>query len=192
MDGHPVPRRPKPRSGRRTRRSIAVVVVAATLIVGVGISPALAGSASLRRVVDTSAWHHPSPDPSGITRIGSTNRFAVIDGEVDETALWEGSNVWLTRPTLQPFGSWSAAPYTFEPVDIAMPSRRLAYLSDDDSDRIIQIKTGPDLVFGTSDDLASGVFTDTFSSPDPEGIAVGGGTLIVANGESQSIVRLGR
>ena len=114
MDGRPVPPGPTPRSGRRTRASIAVVL-AATFVVGIDASSAIGGSASLERVVDTSAWHHPSPDPTGIARIGSTNRFAVVDGEVEETELWKRSNVWSTRPTLQPLGSWSATRFTFEP-----------------------------------------------------------------------------
>jgi hypothetical protein len=168
-----------------------LVVLAATLVVGIGGSPATAGSASLERVVDTSAWHHPSPDPTGIARIGSTNRFVVVDGEVEETALWKRSNVWSTRPTLRPLGSWSATRFTFEPADVAMPSRRLAYLSDDDSDRIIEIKTGPDLAFGTPDDLATGLYTRPLSL-DPEGIAIGEGTLIIADGDAQRVVRLGR
>jgi hypothetical protein len=170
---------------------IALIVLAASLVVGIDGSSATAGSASLDRVVDTSAWHHPSPDPTGIARIGWTNRFVVVDGEVEETALWKGSNVWSTRPTLHPLGSWSAAPYTSEATDVAMPSRRLAYLSDDDSDRIIEIKTGPDFLFGTPDDRATGLFTRPFSL-DPEGIAVGAGTLIIANGDHQRVVRLGR
>jgi hypothetical protein len=168
-----------------------LVVLAAALGIAIDGSPAIAGSASLQRVVEASAWHRPSADPTGIARIGSTNRFAVVDGEVEETALWKGSNVWSTRPTLHPLGSWSAAPFTSEPTDVAMPSRRLAYLSDDDSDRIIEIKTGPDLAFGTADDRATGLYTRPLSI-DPEGIAVGEGTLIIANGDAQRVVRLGR
>jgi hypothetical protein len=159
------------------------------LVVGIDGSSAIAGSASLRRVVDTSAWHHPSPEPTGISRTGSTDRFVVVDGEVDETALWKASNVWLTRPGLHPLGSWSSDRFTFEPTDIAMPSRRLAYLSDDDSDRIIAVETGPDRAFGTADDLATGLYTSSFSL-DPEGIAVGAGKLFIANGDFQRVVRL--
>ncbi len=191
MDGHPVPRGPTLRSGRRTGRSIASAVLAATLIVGVDGPSAIAGSASLERVVDTSAWHHPSPDPTGISRIGSMDRFVVVDGEGEESALWKASNFWRTRSTLQPLASWSTVRFTSEPTDVAMPSRRLAYLTDDDSDRIIVIKTGPDLAFGTPDDVASGLYTRPFSL-DPEGIAVGDGTLIIANGDYHRVVRLGR
>lgn len=175
--------------GRRKRRCIASVILA-TFIIGIDGSSAFAGSASLERVVDTSAWHDPSPDPSGISRVGATNRFVVVDSEVEETTLWKASNVWFTRPTLAPVASWPSVRFTYEPSDVAMPSRRIAYLSDDDSDRIIEIKTGPDLVFGTPDDLARGVYTDWFGSPDPEGIAVGDAGLLIVNGEDQRIVRL--
>ncbi|HYF11062.1 MAG TPA: hypothetical protein VEC09_02070 [Actinomycetota bacterium] len=159
------------------------------MVVGIDGAPAIAGSASLRRIVDTSAWHHPSPEPTGISRVGSTDRFVVVDGEVDETALWQASNVWSVRPTLHPLGSWSSDRYTFEPTDVVMPSRRLVYLSDDDSDRIIAIEAGPDRAFGTQDDLATGHYTRSFSL-DPEGIAVGAGKLFIANGDFQRVVRL--
>jgi hypothetical protein len=191
MDGHPVSPGPKPHTGHRTRGSIVSVVLAAMLVIGIDGSSAIAGSASLERVVDTSAWHHPSPDPTGISRVGSTNRFAVVDGEVEETALWKRSNVWSTGATLQPHGSWSATRFTLEPSDVAMPSHHLAYLSDDDTDRIIEIKAGPDLAFGTPDDVATGLYTRPLSL-DPEGIAVGEGTLIIADGDAQRVVRLGR
>jgi hypothetical protein len=159
------------------------------LVVGIDGSSAMAGSASLRRVVDTSAWHRPSPDPTGISRVGSTDRFVVVDGEVDETAHWKASNVWSIRQALHPLGSWSSDRFTFEPTDIAMPSRRLAYLTDDDSDRIIAVATGPDRAFGTPDDRARGLYTRSFSL-DPEGIAVGAGKLFIANGDFQRVVRL--
>jgi hypothetical protein len=161
------------------------------LVLGADGSPATAGSASLERVVETSAWHHPSPDPTGIARIGSTNRFLVVDGEGEESALWKAPNVWRTRPSLEPLASWSSARHTAEPTDVAMPSRRLAYLSDDSNDRIIEIEAGPDLAFGTPDDRATGLYTRPFSL-DPEGIAVGEGTLIIANGDYHRVVRLGR
>lgn len=179
------------RGRSRRRGSLALIAATAAIITVVGASTASAG-ATLVRVVDTSVWRHPSPDPSGIARIGSTNRFVVVDGEVDETRHWESANVWVTRGSLRPVTSWSTRRFTNEPTDIAMPSPRLAYISDDSGHRVFRVKAGADGRLGTADDNVSAFSTRTFRCRDPEGIAFARGTLFIVNGEGRKIVRLQR
>lgn len=173
------------------RGSLAALAAATAAFVVLGASTASAG-ATLVRVVDTSAWRHPSPDPSGIARIGSTDRYVVVDGEVEETRQWEGANVWFTRASLRPLSSWSTRRFTDEPTDVAMPSRHLAYISDDSGHRIFRVKAGRDGRFGTADDGVSAFSTRTFRCRDPEGVAFSRGTLFIVNGEGRKIFRLQR
>ena len=176
------------------------LVLAIASVFATGSQPASAGSpegaaaggreVSLVRVVDTWDWHRPSPDPSGISRIGHTSRFVVVDGEVDETRLWHGANVWFTRRSLRPLEVWSTRMFSSEPTDVAMPTRRLIFLSDDGRRRVFRVRAGRDGDFGTPDDEMTSFSTRSFRSGDPEGLAFGRGTLFIADGDATQVFRV--
>ena len=176
------------------------IVLAIASVFATGFVASLAGSSdhaaagggtvTLVRVVDTWDWHRPSPDPSGISRIGNTSRFAVVDGEVDETHLWQGANVWFTRRSLSPLEAWSSRRFSSEPTDVAMPTRRLIFLSDDGHKRVFRVRAGRDGDFGTSDDEKTFFSTRPFGSRDPEGLAFGRGMLFVADGDASQVFRV--
>ena len=148
------------------------------------------GAATLVRVVDTWDWHRPSPDPSGISRIGHTSRFVVVDGEVDETRLWHGANVWFTRRTLSPLEAWSTRRFSSEPTDVAMPTRRTIFLSDDSHNRVFRVRAGRDGDFGTPDDEMTSFSTRPFGALDAEGLAFGQGTLFITDGDTSQVYRV--
>jgi len=49
---------------------------------------------SLVRVIETSEWSPPSPDPGGLAYQASTRTILVADSEVEETPWDEGINVF--------------------------------------------------------------------------------------------------
>jgi|tagenome__1003787_1003787.scaffolds.fasta_scaffold20877350_1 DNA-binding beta-propeller fold protein YncE len=141
-------------------------------------------SASVVRTVDTSRWFHPSPDPSGIAYRPASDVIFVADSEVDETSLFEGSNVWMTDPRLHPMGSWSTIAFSSEPSDIALAHRTLLVMDDETHD-VNFVRKGRDLVWGTPDDIVSSVSTIGYGVEDPEGIAFGRGHLFIADGDGR-------
>jgi len=169
-----------------------VVLGLAASVVGLHGSSALAGNASLERVIDTSTWDRPSPDPSGISRIGFTNRFVIVDSEVEETSRWEGSNAWITSASMSPVTPWSTRRFTDEPADIAMPTRRLAFIADDGGHRVIRVTPGGDDRFGTWDDVATAFSTTPIGCRDAEGLAYGQRTLFITDGDGRAVCVLGR
>ena len=149
--------------------------------------------ATLVRVIDTTLWRRPSPDPSGISRVGTTSRFVVVDGEVEEIpSLWHHANMWFTRRSLQPLGSVSTRRFSDEPTDISMPSARLAYISDDNKKLIFRVTAGRDHRFGTADDRVTSFSTRRYRCTDPEGIAFAGSTLFIGDGDQNKICRVER
>jgi DNA-binding beta-propeller fold protein YncE len=146
------------------------------------------------RVIDTSAWGRPSPDPSGVAAVPGTGRLLVADGEVDETPRYRGRNVWRITRSGAVEGGFDTAAFSDEPTGVATGrgNRNLAALSDDGADRIWFVRRGPDRRWGTRDDRVRSLSTRGFGSGDPEGVAIGAGTLVVADGADARLYRIGR
>jgi len=144
--------------------------------------------ASLVQVIHTSLWTPPSPDPSGLAYRASTNTLFVVDGEVDEIpALFTGKNGYETTLTGALVSTFSTTKYSKEPVGVALNSANgHVFISDDNKDRIFEIDPGPDATLFTADDVRTSFSTLGFSS-DPEGLAFGGGNLIVTDGLNTEI-----
>ena len=176
---------------RAGRLSITIGLVVAASLAWTGPAAAGSGTATLVRVIDTSTWSPPSPDPSGIGRAGGSRRFVVVDGEVDETQRWHGANVWSTRGSLSPTASWSTRRYSDEPTDVAMPTLGRMFISDDSHNQVFEIRRGRDHRFGTADDVRTSLSTARFGSLDTEGLAYGRRTLFVADGVDRRIYRIG-
>ena len=176
---------------RKSSAAILISILACALALDAGVARAGTGTATLVRIVHTSRWSPPSPDPSGIARVGSRSGFVVVDGEVDETPTWRGSNVWRTRVSGSPFDSWSTRPFSREPTDVAVVNRGRLFISDDNAHRVYEIRWGRDRRFGTRDDIRTSLSTMRFRASDPEGVAYGRGTLFVSDGATQRILRIG-
>lgn len=186
-----------------TRRAalIAVVVVGA---VSTGVhSDARAAaptiSAELLTTTKTSEWRSPSPDPTGLTVIRSTNRLIVSDAEVEEISrLWKGGNLFTASRGGKLIRRGSVLRATPEPEDVAWhDGSRSLYVVDDDRDRVYRIRAGHDGRIGTSDDRSRAILrTRSFGSRDPEGLAwrSPGRTLIVTDARRGRVftVRAGR
>jgi hypothetical protein len=158
-----------------------------------------ASTATLLQTVHTSLWAPASPDPSGLEYLPAPhNRLVVADGEVDETtgAGWNGVNVWfadLADPQASPTGHLNttvASPKNQEPVGLAYDDAagELYVSKDGSSSRVWVYRAGPDMAFGTADDVQVRTFT-LFDRGvvDGEGLAFGDGRLWVADGAAREV-----
>jgi sugar lactone lactonase YvrE len=185
-------------------RRAALTAVAVLGALSTGVLPAARAaaptvSAELLSTTKTSEWRSPSPDPTGLTLIRSTNRLIVSDAEVEEIPrLWKGGNLFTAsrRGALIRRGSVLRA--TPEPEDVAWHGgSRSLYVVDDDRDRVYRIRAGDDGRVGTTDDRSRAILrTRSFGSRDPEGLAwrSRGRTLIVTDARRGRVftVRSGR
>ncbi|MFB3739830.1 MAG: hypothetical protein ACE14W_12820 [Candidatus Velamenicoccus archaeovorus] len=169
-------------------------VLAAGLLIG-GSGPAVAEGrpmAVLDEVIATSAWSPASPDPSGLASSRATGRILVSDGEVDETDLFRGSNVFDMREGGRLKGSFGLTRFTNEPAGIALRPGALGtmFVVDDQAARIFIVRWGHDGRWGTKDDRARSFRTRTLGCADAEGLAFGRRSLFVACGTTDEIVRV--
>jgi hypothetical protein len=130
------------------RRNIRIALAAAVAGGGVlALAPSSAWAASTGTLVamHSTAWKVPSPDPTGITYDSAHHRLVISDSEVDEMPLYKGTNVFFA--TLKGAQSstdvgWTTEPWSFEPTGISRVSSSLSLVSDDDADRVFQVRTG--------------------------------------------------
>lgn len=162
---------------RRLARATAVAATVATLLAA---APAAAGPTVVAEI-DTSTWDPPSPDPSGISYIRRSDRFIVVDGEVDETPHWEGSNAWLIARDGSVMRPIDLTGYTSEPSDVVV-FRKTIFISDDVDDTILRVRRGRDGRVGTDDDVVRSFSTHPFGSTDPEGLFKTQRFLFIADG----------
>jgi hypothetical protein len=171
------------------RRLVVLVALAAP-----ALAPALPASAATTAqvvgIIETSAWAEPSTDPSGITYSSAKGQLVVVDGEVEETALWDGANAWYVTLTGTATKSWSTTDHSNEPVGVAAPRASTMWIADDDVGRILRWRTGKDGRWGTRDDRVKIVSARAFGANDPEGIALGGGSLFITDGGGAEVYRL--
>jgi len=126
---------------------------------------------ALVQTIDTSAYSPSSPDPAGIAYMPAQDRLLISDSEVNETGLYQGSNLFTATRTGSGFGSGTTLAYSQEPSGLGYnPSDGTLYVADDDKDRIYRVQPGPDGVHGTADDAVSNFRTSVFGSGDPEGV----------------------
>ncbi|SFL25719.1 hypothetical protein [Geodermatophilus ruber] len=139
----------------------------------------------------TSTWDRPSPDPSGITYLPATNQLLISDGEVEETPLYAGTNLFLSSlDGKQPAGfpGGTSLPWTKEPTGIDYwPATGDVVVTDDDADRVLRFTAGPDGRYGARDDEVASFATAAVGSGDPEDATVltdlmGGSRLFVVEG----------
>jgi hypothetical protein len=158
-------------------------------------------TSQLVRTLDMGTLSPPSPDPSGITYVSSTDRLLISDGEVEETvnriSHFQGANVWeLNRNglTLARTANVSKrAPIqvsmTDEPAGAGFNSANGHYLfAEDGGKRIYDLNPGGDGLI-TAGDSFTYFTTNGFGNTDPEGVTYNAvnGRLYVADGVNNEV-----
>ncbi|MBD2355861.1 carboxypeptidase regulatory-like domain-containing protein [Tolypothrix sp. FACHB-123] len=159
---------------------------------------------TLRRTIDTSRFSPASPDPSGIAYDPYTNRLVIVDGEVEEMSIFQGSNVFelgINSTQTAWDRRWSTTSFSDEPtgVDIYFnpnnpndPLNGRMLISDDDQ-REIYIIDPINGIYGDAGDSREILSTRGFGSGDPEGVAWGpNGTIFVLDGVNAEVYQIDR
>ena len=132
--------------------------------------------ATLIRTINTSQFTPPSPDPTGIGYISTSNRLLISDAEIEEMPLYAGVNLWetsLSGSVLRTSSTVVSPTYMFfEPEGVSYnPNKGHLFFVDDDSFRVFEIAAGGDGLHGTLDDVITSFDTAVFGSSKPLGIA---------------------
>jgi uncharacterized protein YjiK len=141
-------------------------------------------ASSLVHTIDTAAWSPPSPDPSGLAYVPTTNRIMMSDAEVEETVNgithFQGANVWemtlggsVARTANISSVAPTVVPMTNEPTGVAWsPSNGHYFFSADVPRRVFDLNPGADNLVGTVDDTWTSFATNISpnTNNDPEGI----------------------
>jgi uncharacterized protein YjiK len=130
-------------------------------------------AATLVRTILTSQLSPPSPDPSGITYIASTDQLFVSDGEVDEMSIFHNANYYLMTRTGALVDTGVSTRYSNEPTGVSYDARTgHMWVSDDDKREVFDITRGTDGRFGTSDDVVKSFDTLVFGDDDTEDVTI--------------------
>lgn len=125
------------------------------------------------RTTDLKNLRPPSPDTSGLTYIPQTDELVIVDSEVEEGKYFRGVNMWgLTRRGVVQW-TGSTLRYSREPSGVAYnPKTRRLFVSEDDADRVLEVRAGRDSRLGTEDDIVSGTDVQIFNDQDTEDVAL--------------------
>jgi hypothetical protein len=147
----------------------------------------------LVRTSDLSKLDPTSPDPSGVSWMPDRGRLMIVDGEVDEMPLYEGTNLYETTldPTVTKRGT--TLPLHLEPTGVAYnQANGHLFVSNDDLKRVYEVDDGADSTFGTADDVVSGFSTAALGNTDPEDVAYDDATgdLFIVDGLGARVSRV--
>ncbi|MFP5370439.1 MAG: hypothetical protein ACLGI3_06785, partial [Actinomycetes bacterium] len=189
-------------------RASLAIALGCTCVGALPPAVARAGALEARVVASYSTasdrWGAPSPDPSGIAYDPVNRRLVITDGEVEETPLYAGANLFLStldgRQDPASIGGTSL-PWSKEPVGAAFrASDGHLLVSDDDADRVFDVAPGGDGVPGTGDDTVTSFSTRgvlgteaSDNNGDAAGLAltVAAGHLFVVDGTSAEVYDYG-
>ena len=161
----------------RARRASAALVLAALIVAPISAQ----ATPQVVTEIDTSSWNRPSPDPSGITYLPGSDRFLVVDSEVDETPHWRRANAWLIDRDGVVQRTLNLTRLTSEPADVDVFGRTVL-ISDDTEDEVLFVRRGRDRRLGTGDDIVRRISTHAWGSTDPEGLVRTRRFLFIADG----------
>jgi DNA-binding beta-propeller fold protein YncE len=152
-------------------------------------------TATLVNSVETDQFSPVAIDPSGIAYLPDKDRLLIADSEIDETNLFAGVNLWETRRTFEVTRTGLAPEPEAqrEPTGLAYdPDGRRLFISNDQTDSVFIVKTGPDGRFGTVDDVVSEYSTADLGALDPADVAYStrDGWLFVLDFSTRSIHRI--
>ncbi len=148
---------------------IALVVPDQTVALAAGVV-----TGTLVRTIATSSWSPASPDPSGIVYLPGSDRFVVVDSEVEETtgAGYHGVNMWVTTRAGVVTDTGTTHPaYSKEPTGLGArttTSPPALFISDDSKQGIHVVLPGADDRFGTADDSVTFINTAQMGTTDVE------------------------
>ena len=166
-------------------------IVEATL--DAGIVPVASVTPSSVRSVATSSYSPPSPDPSGVAYLPGLDRLMVVDGEVDEMAIFDGANMFVTTKAGSLSTTGVSQPWSNEPVGVGYdPDSDHLFVTDDDQKEVFEVVAGSDDRFGTRDDTVTHFDTLGFGNSDPEGVDYDGDTdsLWLVDGINAEVFRV--
>jgi uncharacterized protein YjiK len=149
----------------------------------------IAEVAELIRVIHTSLFSPPSPDPAGVAWDSSEDSLIISDSEVNEMSIYPGKNVFETTRFGILLRSATTLPFSDEPTGVAidLANDRL-FFSDDTGERsIYTVELGGEGVFGTGDDNVFSFSTEPYGSHDTEGVAYGAGKLFWVDGVNSEV-----
>jgi hypothetical protein len=148
----------------------------------------------LVQTINTAEFSPPSPDPSGITYIPTTNLLWISDGEVDEMpALYEQVNLFGVTLAGILVETENTRSFSNEPNDLAYnPNNEHIFYSDDNVKRIFEVNPGADGVHGNGDDTVTSFSTTAFGAVDPEGLAydAASGDLFISASADNEVFRV--
>ncbi len=147
--------------------------------------------ATLERIIETSAFSPPSPDPAGLTYIPDSDRLLICDSEVDEMPpYFAGVNLFDVTLSGQLVGTLTTIPFSHEPTGVSFdPVSRFLFFADDNWGRVFILNPGQDAAYNTADDVVTYFSTRSFGSDDPEDITFDAsrGHLLIADGEGTEV-----
>ena len=158
--------------GKKIAANLAVTLVWILIVfLTQGLAAWAASTASLVRIIDTSQFSPPSPDPAGIVYLDFSGTFIVSDSEVNEMSIFTGDNLFEMTPDGFLVDTLTTTSFSNEPTGVAFnPFNRHLFFSDDNLREIFEVDPGPDGLYDTSDDIVTSFDTLAFNSNDPEGI----------------------
>jgi hypothetical protein len=145
------------------------------------------------RIVETSAYDPPSPDPSGLAYLPGVDRLFIADGEVDEMSIFEDANLFTAARSGTLTATGTSQPWSDEPVGVGYnPGNNHLFVTDDDLKSLFELTTGADGRFGTADDGLTTTNVESRGVQDPEGVDYDPGTnsLWFAGGEAADLHRV--
>jgi hypothetical protein len=171
---------------RLRQRAMAVAALGLAIVSTAATGPAsAAGTATVVRVIRTSAWAEPSTDPTGLACLPNRNALVVADSEVEETERFAGVNVWFATPRGRVLQAFDTLRFSTEPADVAVGrDGKVLFFSDDGLGRIYVLRIGRDEAWGTDDDRARWFSSRGFGSADPSGLGFGAGSLFITDGDN--------
>ena len=145
------------------------------------------------RVVATSSYNPPSPDPSGIGYLPDQDRLLIDDGEVEEMTIYQGANFFVTNRAGSLADTGTTLPWSKEPTGVGYnAANKHLFVSDDSQLEVFEDAPGGDGRYGTGDDVVTHFDTAVFGSNDPEGVEyeAPSNSVWIADGVNREVYRV--
>ncbi len=145
---------------------------------------------NLIQIIDTSNF--PAPDTAGIVYLPSQDAFLISDSEINEMAIFEGSNIFKVDRYGTLLETFSTLSFSREPTGVTInPENNHCFFSDDDNYSIYEVDPGLDGVCLTADDSVTSFATQNdFGSNDPEDLTYGLDSLFYVDGSADRVYRI--